>query len=349
VVLDAAPADIPDPAVDDDHLAMIEMEQVLAMALERPVGEATGSEDHDPIVRHDLDAGLTQAAEEVLAAEIDLAPDGVDRQPDLDASGDLCRQGRQELLADVARFVAVDQQVDVVGRRCDVVEHAREVALSVEQRLDRRADGRRERLRKVGAADPRTGDEFGRTDRSVLGADRVGVERVGRHAARTPVPERGTGRGDGCAESDLPPTAHRRGSLPELVWNVMDPLDSTIRGGEDRVRNGGTGYCNALASAWADLGGYPYDPSTTRTKGGLRCLNSPPRRAACRSSISLRSAATTSCGHCPRGCPTSTCRRSSDRSSTCPTSTSARRWPVPPPRRTSAAAPARAGRSPSVA
>ncbi len=37
-----------------------------------------------------------------------------------------------------------------------------------------------------------------------------------------------------------------------------------------------------------------------RRQGGVRCLNSPSRRAACRNSISPRSAARTSCGPCPR-------------------------------------------------
>ena len=128
----------------------------------------------------DLDAGLAQPAEQVLAPEVDLAADGIDRQPDLDAGRDLRRPARQEGLADVARLVAVDEQVDVVGRGRDVLEHPREVAPAVEERLDRRRDRRREGLGEVGAADARPGDELGRADRRVLGADGVRVERVGR-------------------------------------------------------------------------------------------------------------------------------------------------------------------------
>ena len=171
----------------------------------------------------DLDAGLAQPAEEVLAPEVDLAADGIDRQPDLDAGRRLLGEGRQERLADVARLVAVDQQVDVVGGGRDVLEHPREVAPPVEERLDRRADRRREGLGKVGAADPRAGDELGGPDRGVLGADRVRVERVGRDAACTATPQGGTGRGDRGPDRDRPPTAHRRGPLPEMAWNVNWP------------------------------------------------------------------------------------------------------------------------------
>ena len=86
VVLDAAAADIADPAVDDDHLAVVEMEQVLGVRLERAGTRGRRSaDDDDPVVGDDLDARLAQPAEQVLAAEVDLAADGVDRQPDLDA------------------------------------------------------------------------------------------------------------------------------------------------------------------------------------------------------------------------------------------------------------------------
>ena len=174
-------------------------------------------------MRDDLDAGLAQAAEEVLAPEVDLAADGIDRQPDLDARCGLGGECGQEGLADVAGLVAVDQQVDVVGGGRDVLEHPREVALAVEERLDGRADRRREGLGKVGAADPRAGDELGRADRCVLGADGVRVERIGRDAACAATPERGTRRGDGGSERERPATAHPRGPLPEMAWNVNWP------------------------------------------------------------------------------------------------------------------------------
>ena len=188
----------------------------------------------------------------------------------------------------------------MVGRGRDVLEHPREVAPSVEERLDGRADRRREGLGKVRAPDPLARDELGRADRRVLGADRARVERVGRDAACTATPEGGTGRGDRCPDHDRSPTAHRSGPLPEMTWNVNWPPVPTRWGRDDRVRNGGTRNCNALGRAWAWLRGYPFIQARPRRQGGVRCLNSPSRRAACRNSISPRSAATTSCGPCPR-------------------------------------------------
>ena len=139
VVLDPAAADVADAAIDHDHLAMVEMEQVLARAAGTSAApRSPDRDDDDPVVGDDLDAGLAQSAEEVLAPEVDLAADGIDRQPDLDARGHLRRQRGQEGLADVARLVAVDQQVDVVGRRRDVLEHPREIPPAVEERLDGR-------------------------------------------------------------------------------------------------------------------------------------------------------------------------------------------------------------------
>ena len=60
VVLDAAAADVADPAIDDDHLAMVEMEQVLGVRVEAAAAELAGANDDDPVVGDDLDAGLAQ-------------------------------------------------------------------------------------------------------------------------------------------------------------------------------------------------------------------------------------------------------------------------------------------------
>ena len=109
VVLDPAATDVPDTAIDHDHLAVVEMEQVFAVRLVRPGAQVAGAHDDDPVVGDDLDAGLAQSAEEVLAPEVDLAADGIDGQADLDARGRLRRQRGQEGLADIARLVAVDQ------------------------------------------------------------------------------------------------------------------------------------------------------------------------------------------------------------------------------------------------
>ena len=145
-----------------------------------------GPQDHDPVVGDDLDPGLAQLAEEVLAAEVDLAADGIDRQPDLDARGDLGRQRLEERRPDVARLVAVDEQVDVVRRRRDVLEDAREVAMPVEEGIDRRRDRRRERQGEVRSPDLRACDELRGAHGRRLGPDRVRVERVGRHARLAP-------------------------------------------------------------------------------------------------------------------------------------------------------------------
>jgi len=207
VVLDAAAADVPDRSVDDDHLPMIEMEQILRVGLEPATAELTGSGDDDPVVRDDLDPGLAQLAEQRLAAEIDLAPDRIDGQPDLDALRHLGRQRLEERGPDVARLVAVDEQVDVILRGRDVLEDAREVTPAVEQGVDRGRDRGRECQREVGAADARSGDQLGRAGCRGLGADGVWVERVGGDptlAAAQP----GTDRGHRGTDRDRPFPAH---------------------------------------------------------------------------------------------------------------------------------------------
>jgi len=186
------------------------------MRLELPAAELARAQDDDAVVGDDLDACLTQAPEQVLAPEVDLAADGVDGQADLDARGHLRRQRGQEGLADIARLVAVDEQVDVVGRRRDVLEHPREIAPTVEERLDGRADRRRERLGEVGAPDARTGDELRSSDGRVLGADRIRIDRVGRDAHRAPTAERSPGRGNGRDKRDVASAAHPRSPIPEI-------------------------------------------------------------------------------------------------------------------------------------
>ena len=91
VVLDPATTDVPDAAIDHDHLAVVEMQQVFSVGVVRPGAQVAGAHDDDPIVGDDLDTGLTQSAEEVLAPEVDLAADCIDGQSDLDACGGLRR------------------------------------------------------------------------------------------------------------------------------------------------------------------------------------------------------------------------------------------------------------------
>ena len=209
VVLDAAATDVADPAVDDRHLAMVEVEQVLATRPERAVREVAGPDDGDPVLGHDLDARREQPPEQVLAAEVDLAADGVDRQSDLDAGRDPVGQRGQEGLADVAGLVAVDEQVDVVGRGRDVLQHPREVAPAVEQGVDRGRDRRRIGLGQVDAADPRTADDLGGAGRGRLGPDGVRVEWIGRDP-RAAATEHRPGRGQPGTERDRPTSGHRR-------------------------------------------------------------------------------------------------------------------------------------------
>ena len=104
----------------------------------------------------------------------------------------------------------------MVGRRRDVLEHPREIASTVEERLDGGADGRRKCLGEVGTADTRTGDELGGSDCRVLGTDRIRIERVGRDAHRTPTAERSPGRCDGGDKRDSASAAHPRSPIPEI-------------------------------------------------------------------------------------------------------------------------------------
>ena len=184
VVLDAAAADVADRAVDDHHLAVVEVEDVLEPAGRPTRAELAASDDEHPVVPDDVDAGREQLREEGLAPEVHLAADGVDLQPDGDALGDLGRQRLAERRPDVARLVAVDEQVDVVAGRGDVLEHAREVAAPVQERLDRGRDGRGEVHGQLPAGDDRRREQGPGGVRRVLGADGVRARRVGASGGR---------------------------------------------------------------------------------------------------------------------------------------------------------------------
>ena len=197
----------------------------------------------------DLDAGLAQLAEQVLAAEVHLAADGIDRQPDLDALGDLGRQGLEEGGPDVARLVAVDEQVDVVLGGRDVLEDPRKVAMAVEEGIDRGRDRRREGQREVRAADLRPRDELGGAHRGRLRPDRIRVERVGRDARLAPAQGCRRGRDPG-PDGQRPSSAHRRSVPRDVVSSIVRrPLGShPVRWRETRIRKVVSRYCNALPS-----------------------------------------------------------------------------------------------------
>ena len=192
----------------------------------------------------DLDAGRAQVAEQRLAAQIDLAADRIDRQPDLDARRDLGRQRVEEHRADVARLVTVDEQVDMIRGRRDVLEDPREVAPAVEQGVDRGRDRRREGQGQVRAPNARSRDELGGPAGGRLRADGVRVERVGRDASRAPVPaHRRASRREPGADGDRPPAAHRAMGLGvDASAMVRSPPDAGAGPGVD----GGLGYRRGL-------------------------------------------------------------------------------------------------------
>ncbi len=154
VVLDPRAAHVRDPAVDDDHLPVVEMQRVLEMEAEAAVTQRSAPHDEEAVMRDDLDPGGDEIAEQVLAAQVDLAADRVDLEQDLDALGDLRGQPFQEPRPDVAWLVPVDEQVHMVAGGVDVLEHPGEVPMAVQERLHRRRDRGGERHREVR---PRTG------------------------------------------------------------------------------------------------------------------------------------------------------------------------------------------------
>ena len=292
------------------------------MRFEVAAAELTGPRDHDPVVGDDLDAGRAQVAEERLAAQIDLAADRIDRQPDLDARRDLGGQRVEEHRPDVTRLVAVDEQMDVIRGRRDVLEDPREVAPAVEQGIDRGRDRRREGQGQVRAPDARPRDELGgpgsrpsprgwrsgRTGRS----GRVACPCAG--APRRPRPRaRHRSRSSAC------------GSSIEGSWHgrVGHGAESSRRRRRDRastaVADIGRGYCSARGGRRRRASGVSLRSTETRTEEDIRCLSSPSRRSACRSSICPRSSATRSSARSPRfACRRSTSLPSNARGSCCP-------------------------------
>ena len=154
VVLDAGPADERDPAVDDEHLPVLEVHEVVHVPVEPPRAEQAVAIGHEPVVGDDRDAGRRQLGVQGLRVEVDLAADRVDGQPDLDAGLRPGDQGIAERRADLARLEAVDEQVHGRRRALDRLEHRREVAPAVQVRLHARRDARREGHDPVVAARP---------------------------------------------------------------------------------------------------------------------------------------------------------------------------------------------------
>ena len=160
------------------------MQEVVPVTRQLAVAELAGPHRRDALVRHDLDAGGSEIAEQPPAAAVDLAADRVDDQPNLDAFRDLGGERRQKLAADVAFLVAVDQEVDMVPGGPDVLEHAREIASAVQQRLDGRRHGRCEAHREIAAPDPRLGKQRRGTSTGLRRGDAGAGGRPGEAAAR---------------------------------------------------------------------------------------------------------------------------------------------------------------------
>ena len=148
VVLDAAATHPRDPAVDDRHLAVIEMEQVGAAGASPADRVAREAAERQRVVRDDGDPRGMQVGEQRLAAERDLAADGVHLEPHIHSLARLAHQRVAEARADGAWLVAIDEDVDLVLRGLDVLEHAREVPATVQVRCHARGHARR------GAQDP---------------------------------------------------------------------------------------------------------------------------------------------------------------------------------------------------
>ena len=247
---------------------MVEVEQVLATWPERAVREVAGPDDGDPVLGHDLDARREQPPEQVLAAEVDLAADGVDRQSDLHARRDPVGQRGQEGLADVARLVAVDEQVDVVGRGRDVRR------ASAGSSAGRGAAGR-----------PRSRSPAHRSGRGRRGgpADGRRSRRCGRRPSR---PGWRPGRmdrsgpaccGDGASPRSRP--ARHRARSSDVGSSTSPPIRGGVRqSGPPRWRAGGhAGRPASVTSA--------RDTVTRRWRlrvgaGGILVVNEPQRRRA---------------------------------------------------------------------
>ena len=213
-------------------------------------------------------------------------------------AGSAVEEGRP----DVARLVAVDEQVDVVRRGRDVLEHPREVAMAVEEGVDRGRDRRREGQGEVGAADLRAGDELGGAGRGRLGPDRVRVERVGRDARLAPAhgapsPPRSRPRWR-CVRRRLIAGPSRRTSS----WCIRSPpprLPPMSGGGTPAFARSSADTVTRCPVARVGTGRILDGPRRPRTEEDVRCLSSPSRRSARRSSTSPRSTGTRSSARCP--------------------------------------------------
>ncbi len=213
VVLDAAPADVPDPPVHHHHLAVIEVTQVVEPRIE-PAGSAEGAVDvgAEALVHHDRHPAVHELAVELLGPHPHLAAEAVDGQAHGHPPADLRDQGVAELAPDVAHLEAVDEEVDRGGRPPDVLEHAREVLVAMHQGLNPRGQRGRVGNGQVPPSDVRNLSQSGDPLPGPLGADRVGSRRVCGHSPDAgPCVDCRGGRRDGGAgrhDRDARPVAH---------------------------------------------------------------------------------------------------------------------------------------------
>ena len=159
VVLDAGAADVRDPPVDHDDLAMVEVAEVVEPPVDLAVLEQPVEVQEGALVRDDLHAAGDHRVVERLRAAARLAECRLRDDPDADALADLPDQQVAEAVADLARLEAEDQDVDVGRRRLDVGEHRAERTTAPSIRRSQRVAtaGSKSSVRRARAGRPAEG------------------------------------------------------------------------------------------------------------------------------------------------------------------------------------------------
>ena len=153
------PADVGDAPVDDDHLAVIEVAEVVEPPVDASLAEQPVEIEERALVGDDLDATRDQRVVERLRGAAGLAERRLGDDPDADALADLGDEHVAEPVADLAGLEAEDQDVDVGRGGLDVLEHPREERRAVDQQLPARRHRRFEVQRELAslAAPPERG------------------------------------------------------------------------------------------------------------------------------------------------------------------------------------------------
>ena len=162
VVLHPGAADPADPAVDDEHLAVVDVPERVelpadraAVVAERPEGPARLR-----AARHArLHAAGRQPVVELLRPALRVGAVPVDDHPHRHAVARLREQRLGEAVADRARAEAELDDVHRRRRALDVLEHPREEARPADEHLGRRRRALLEREREVAVPDLGRGEE----------------------------------------------------------------------------------------------------------------------------------------------------------------------------------------------